>query len=187
MLCIIFREFLLICQIFHVHYINYINIMHVITCDDGCPAAATEEGFTKIYSQCIQIKQPEPSCVFHLIIKVQKSQVKSPFVECCTLQPPTPNRSASRQSSFKLTTPNMLPLTWSATGSSACTWPITKRHSSPVHVNETQAPLWSSKALLSADGYHFPLASERVMARHYFTRPLSLSLPFEMKCSESDF
>lgn len=83
--------------------------------------------------------------------------------------PPTPNQSVSRRPSFKLTTPNMLPSTWSATGSSACTRWITKSHSSPVHVNETQAPLWSSKALLSADSYHLPLASERVMARQGYS------------------
>lgn len=64
--------------------------------------------------------------------------------------PPTPDRSAPRRSSFKLTSTNTV-----ASGSAACTRRITKSHSSPVHVNETQAPLSSSKALLSADSYHF--------------------------------
>lgn len=64
--------------------------------------------------------------------------------------PPTPDRSAPRRSSFKLTSTNTV-----ASGSAACTRRITKSHSSPVHVNETLAPLSSSKALLSADSYHF--------------------------------
>lgn len=70
--------------------------------------------------------------------------------------PPTPNQSVWRQ--FKLTTPNMLPSTWFATGSSACAQWITKSHSSPVHVNETRALLSSSKTLLWADCYHVPLS-----------------------------
>lgn len=102
--------------------------------------------------------------------------------------PPTPSQSVSRRSSFKLATPNMLPSTWSATGSSACTRWITKSHSSPVHVNETQAPLWSSKALLSADSYHLPLASERVTARQGYSGDEELLFHFvSLSLSHSTF
>lgn len=63
----------------------------------------------------------------------------------------------------------MLPLTWGSQPElSMYTW-ITKSHSFPVHVNETQAPLLSSKAVLSADRYHLPLASERVTARRGYS------------------
>lgn len=47
----------------------------------------------------------------------------------------------------------MLPSARAAAGSSACARWITKSHSS--HVNETQAPLSASKAVLSADSYRF--------------------------------
>lgn len=84
--------------------------------------------------------------------KVQKSQV----LLCGMLHPPPtpiPPLTVSRQPSFKLTSPSMLPSTKVSTGSSACTKWITKSHSSPIHVNETQALLSASKALLSADSY----------------------------------
>lgn len=85
-----------------------------------------------LHSVFFPFRKYKPSLGSHVIIKVQKSQVNSSFVERWNLRP-LPAKSG--QASFKITAPNMLPSTWFGTGSLACTWRITKSHSSPVHVN----------------------------------------------------
>lgn len=86
--------------------------------------------------------------------KEQKSQSRVFIVESRNLHP-LPSQTVSRPSSYKLT--NMLPSTNAGTGGSAYMLWLTKSHSFLVHVNETLAPLLSSKTLLSADSCHFTM------------------------------
>lgn len=82
-------------------------------------------------------------CISLLNLKCKRH--RSSFVECCARRPLQPVCIETVR--FHIDIPKH------AAGSSTCTWRITKSHSSPVHVNERQAPLLSSKTLLSADSY----------------------------------
>lgn len=108
-----------------------------------------------ILFHCIQITKCECPCVLHHIIGLKSKSHKSspPLWNAAPSTHSHPPSVASRR--FRLTSPNRLPSTRAAPGSSACMRYITKSPSSPVHVNETQAPLQASKALLSTDCYHF--------------------------------
>lgn len=146
-LCVMNTVLLASCYSTALHH----NKMWVMS-DDVC--IWTQASISRMYSsRCIQIRKHKPSCVLYLIIDLKCKSHRSSFVECCSLHPLS--TALWRQSSLKWTSQNTLPSTSVASRSSACTQWITKSHSSPVHVNETQAPLSSSKALLSADSYHF--------------------------------
>lgn len=126
-----------------------------VTPADVCCASEHKDEIPKP-SYGYAIRKHKPPCVSHGIIKVQKVTSQVLFSWNATASAHPPDQPASRPSSFTSAAPNMLPLTWPAAGSSVCSRRITKSHSSPVHVNEKQAPLWQSKASLSADSYRLP-------------------------------
>ncbi len=123
-----------------------------VTCVDV--RCTTEHKYPEMCSfHCTQMREHKRPCVLHLIIIDLKCNSQKSSPPWWNATPSTHSQPVCIKTvHFHI---NMLLSTRVVTGGSACTWRITKSHSSPAYVNETQAPLWSSKALLSADSYHF--------------------------------
>lgn len=138
----------------------YSNVLYYyqiwMTCDDLMMSDRRVSLSKSFSSLCIQIRKHKRPCILHPIINLKCKSHKS--------RPPLWNSVPSTHSQPPVNCIKIVQFQIKNAKHAAfdqgcdwklCTRRITKSHSSPIHVNETQAPLSASKALLSADSYHF--------------------------------